>query len=209
MKQALHKNFYLVLFCTLLTNFIAGSVGAQSSNTVVQAPAPQSKIEKNAVEELEFEKEEEMLSKYFGAGIMANIDFGGGSKMRIKNAKVVAGKVRIEEESKAQVGFFLEAHKFIKGTPDGKSKTVNGPFVGLVMAGDAGIDSAILGWVWGFRQPKTSQTLNLGLGLAISPRAQILGDGLMANSPLPVGETEIRFKKTTKYGLAFSVSFGF
>ena len=208
MKQTLHKKIYLVLFCTLLTNFIAGSAGAQSTATPIQAPAPQSKIEKNAFEELESEKEEEMLSKYFGAGIMANIDFGGGSKMRIKDAKVVAGKVRIEEESKAQVGFFLEAHKFM-GEPNGTSKTVNGPFVGLVMAGDAGIDSAILGWVWGFSQPKSSQTLNLGLGLAISPHAQILGDGLVANSPLPAGETEVRFKKTTKYGLAFSVSFGF
>ena len=48
MKQTLHKKIHLVLLCTLLTNLIVGSVSAQSTATPIQAPAPQSKIEKNA-----------------------------------------------------------------------------------------------------------------------------------------------------------------
>ncbi|MBC3875129.1 hypothetical protein [Undibacterium flavidum] len=203
MKSHYFKNIKFVLILGILGHLIIGSAMAQSADSQPGKPPIVPKVSDETAEQ------EEILSKYFGAGIMANIDLGGPSNLRVKNARLVAGKVRIDEESKAQVGFFLEAHKFTKGSPDGLSKTVNGPFVGLVMGGDAGIDTAILGWMWGFRQPKTTQTLNLGLGLAISPHAQTLGDGLAANSPLPVGETEIRYKKTTKYGLAFSVSFGF
>ena len=148
-----------------------------------------------------------IMDKNFGAGIMANFDFtnGGG---RVKSARVVGGIVRVEESSKAQVGFMLEAHKFISDPPAGTRRHVSGPFIGIVMQEQA-IDTAVLGYMWGFRQPKTTQTLNLGIGLTVSPRAQILGDGIIADAPLPAGETEVRYKRTTKYGFAVITSFGF
>jgi hypothetical protein len=151
-----------------------------------------------------------ILDKYFGAGIMANFDtkWGHGEK-RVKSARVVNGVVRVEQEATAQVGFMLEAHKFTSDPPDGKRRHVRGPFLGLVMSGEGAIDTAILGYMWGWRQPSSTQTLNVGVGASISPAAQVLGDGITADQPLPPGETEVRYKKVTKYGIAVTVSFGF
>lgn len=186
------------------------------SNAYSQTVTPHSKSDiKEAVKEAVEEKDKKtdddqyqsLVEKYFGAGLIANIDFGDQNHRRVKNARVVGGVVRIEEESKAQLGFMLEAHKFTSTDPN--KKRVGGPFVGLVMGGEGGIETGILGYMWGFRQPNTTQSLNIGLGLSISPKVQMLGDGIINGEPLPKGETEVRYKSTTKYGLAISVSFGF
>lgn len=155
---------------------------------------------------LETKNENEIVNKYFGAGIMANVDFGGKKSPRVKSARIIGGVVRVEEESKSQIGFMLEAHKFTKATG---GKYVSGPFVGLVMSSEGAIDTGVLGYMWGFRQSQTSQTMNLGFGLSITPKAQVLGDGIIEGQPMPNGETEVRYKKTTKYGAAIAVSFGF
>lgn len=147
-----------------------------------------------------------LINKYFGAGIMANFDFNRGGA-RVKSARAINGIVRVEESTQAQVGFMLEAHKFLEA-PKAGSTAVHGPFIGIVMQ-EANIDTAVIGWMWGFRQPKSTQTLNLGLGLSVSPRAQLLGDGIVEGQSLPTGETEVRYKRATKYGFAIIASFGF
>jgi hypothetical protein len=153
--------------------------------------------------------DQEVLKKYFGAGLMANFDVLNIKSKRVKSARVVGGVVRVDEESRGQLGFMLEAHKFISSSGTGASKVVSGPYIGMVMGGDSSIDTGILGYMWGFRQPATTQTLNIGIGLSVTPRAQVLGDGIEEGAALPNGETEVRYKTKTKYGLAITVSFGF
>lgn len=165
------------------------------------------------IERLQVIKEEvadkQILSKYFGAGVMANFDVNrGGRDRRVKSARTVGGVVRVEEESKSQVGFVLEAHKFWSTPPNETYPFVHGPFLGLVMD-QSTIDTAVLGYMWGFRQPSSTQTLNLGIGASVTPRAQVLGDGINEGEALPNGETEVRYKYKTKFGLAVMVSFGF
>ena len=36
-----------------------------------------------------------------------------------------------------------------------------------------------------------------------------LGDGIVEDQPLPAGETDVRYKKITTYGVTVAVSFGF
>lgn len=153
------------------------------------------------------DRDQAILQNNFGAGLYANID--SGNKKRVKSARVVGGVVHIEEESKAQLGFILEAHRYISDAPTGNTKKVHGPFVGIILNGENGLDSGIVGYMWGWRQRGSTQTMNIGLGLSISPRAQVLGDGVNEGQPLPSGETEVRYKKTTIYGYAITVSFGF
>jgi hypothetical protein len=43
----------------------------------------------------------------------------------------------------------------------------------------------------------------------VNPNAQTLGDGLVANAPLPAGETAIRFKTQPLYGVMLVSSFSF
>ena len=150
---------------------------------------------------------QEIINKYFGVGIMANFDSTAGNK-RIKSAKVVGGVVRVDATSETQVAFMLEAHKYISGPPTGDHKMVHGPFIGLVMQ-ESNIGTAVFGWMLGFKQPKTSQTMNFGLGFSVSPNAQILGDGISEGSALPNGETEVRYKNVTKIGFTVIASFGF
>ena len=53
-----------------------------------------------------------------------------------------------------------------------------------------------------------TEILIISLGISITPRAQMLGDGIVSDQPLPAGETEVSYKRTTKYGIAIVVSFG-
>jgi hypothetical protein len=67
----------------------------------------------------------------------------------------------------------------------------------------------------GMRHPdatlKTSPTSswNFGIGMRIDPKAQVLGDGIFPNQPLPGGETTIRYKTEPRIGLMLLSSFSF
>ncbi len=86
------------------------------------------------------------------------------------------------------------------------------------------ISGYALGWMIGFRQPTWTQNTdktawvpsyngssswNFGVGFSVNPNAQTLGDGLVANAPLPAGETAIRFKSQPLYGVILVSSFSF
>ena len=50
------------------------------------------------------------------------------------------------------------------------------------------IDSLGIGVMVGMRRsPKSDNSLNIGLGLIVDPNSQLLGDGIVANQPLPAG----------------------
>jgi hypothetical protein len=104
----------------------------------------------------------------------------------------------------------------------------HGPFVAIEIGGGATaptsnttgpITAYALGWMVGFHHPKydatPSHTLvtdntswNIGLGLRVDPSAKVLGDGLVANQPLPAGDI-IRYKTEPRLGVMLMSSFSF
>jgi len=150
---------------------------------------------------------------------------------RIGSASVVNGIVRVSSEQEASAAIVLESHYFFIPTspffgnvPAGDWG--HGPFIAIVA--DTGgntqtITSYALGWMIGLREPSwtydsqnkswsatySSSSWNFGVGLRVDPQAQVLGDGIVANQPLPAGETSIRYKTQPLYGVLLVSSFSF
>jgi hypothetical protein len=97
----------------------------------------------------------------------------------------------------------------------------HGPFVAIELGGTDStkgpISAYALGWMVGMRHPNSSSSVssnlswNFGVGFRIEPGARFLGDGIVANQPLPAGESvsPVRIKRDTAYGVMFLSSFGF
>jgi hypothetical protein len=143
----------------------------------------------------------------------------------------------IKETQDVIVGFVLEAHYFFfQGnfgpTPMGVDPLWvrpwgTGPFVAIEIGGASSsgnnnpVSAYALGWMVGFKEPPAIDasgkavpsrlSWNFGIGLRVDPRAQVLGDGIVANQPLPPGETgtDVRLKTSPRYGLMVVSSFGF
>jgi hypothetical protein len=170
----------------------------------------------------------------FGLGIAADFDVGG---TRVVNAQLVNNIVRVTDvTSNVDVGFVLEAHYFLRdwsfrASPKLTSDNpwpclvicgmdmATGPFVAVEINGGntvatgnvAGpITGYALGWMVGLHHPdsmnKTS-SWNFGVGLRVDPKTQVLGDGIVANQPLPAGETAIRYKQEPRAGIMLLSSF--
>lgn len=61
----------------------------------------------------------------------------------------------------------------------------------------------------GYRPHRTDHySFNLGIGGTLDLDARVLGDGLIANEPLPPRETSARTKHTTAAGLLILFSVG-
>jgi hypothetical protein len=99
-----------------------------------------------------------------------------------------------------------------------------GPFAAIEVGGgstsspqnNGPITAYALGWMIGIHHPKVDSSgkpdttsWNLGVGLRIDPKAQVLGDGFAANLPPPNGETAIRYKTEPKAGVMVMSSFSF
>ncbi len=162
----------------------------------------------------------------FGVAITYTLDLG--SHDRVKNAQIVNNVVRVTEDSNAIPRIMLETHYFFK--PNGRLFGVfdsvsnendekvwgHGPFVGIQPGSQNVIEAVAIGWMIGFHRPAAngesllqSNSFNLGIGVVVDPKVQVLGDGITANQPLPSGETQVRFKDTAQYGLMIMSSFSF
>ena len=172
----------------------------------------------------------------WGLGIAADFDIGG---TRVANASIVNGLVRLNDtSSNVGVSFVLEAHYFLKDTlikggcssprlPDYISTCTEiawGPFVAIEVgdgsnsspANNGPVTAYALGLMVGMHHPKADSTnkpdttsWNLGIGMRIDPKSQVLGDGFVANMPPPAGETAIRYKTEPKAGVMLLSSFSF
>ena len=165
------------------------------------------------------------LSLGVGLGLTLNTD----KVSRVTSASVVNGIVRVTGTNDAVAGIVLESHYFFVpnhpffSVPEGAWG--HGPFVAIV-AGSTGndvISAYALGWMIGFREPTWtynaptqswsatygSASWNFGVGLRVDPSVQVLGDGIVANAPLPAGETAVRFKNVPSYGVILVSSFSF
>lgn len=169
----------------------------------------------------------EFLGFRWGMGVAVSADIESGH--RVESASVVNGIVRVDEENDIIPRIFLETHKFFAGpTRPALSKTGKplkdannqevfvatwgqGPFVGIQSSGENVIDAFAFGYMVGWRRKldNDNDSFNIGLGLVIDPKAQVLGDGQEANQPLPTGETEVRLKKESRIGVTLVYSFTF
>jgi hypothetical protein len=165
----------------------------------------------------------------FGVGVGATFDIQG--QQRVVSATAVNNIVRVSQTNNATVSLVGESHYFFVpnipfvGVPAGTWGT--GPFVAI----DAGTNNTTsnivtgfsLGWMIGFRQPQwqwtpsngftptytNTNSWNFGVGFRVDPNAQVLGDGVVANRPLPPGETTVRLKTEARYGIMLLTSFSF
>jgi hypothetical protein len=113
-----------------------------------------------------------------------------------------------------------------KITPDNSStctEWAHGPFIAVEVGGGTSatpsgsngpITGYALGWMIGFRHPtaatsSSTSSWNFGIGLRVDPKAQVLGDGVVANQPLPAGETAVRYKTEPRPGVMLLSSFSF
>jgi hypothetical protein len=206
----------IVVMLTGLTNCVA------EITTTTTDPAGKVTVEK---------KEESTLDKLkFGLGVGALIDLG--SHHRIKDAIVDgAGIIRVQAEDSVRVGPILETH-YLFGTgfgsqttstitikENGKETTIEnkartfywGPQVSALLGGEDIIQGVGLGLVFALRRPDSAagpSSFNLGAGVMIESNVRKLGDGLTADTALPVGD-QIRYKETsqTSFYIVFSASF--
>ena len=120
------------------------SSSAGESAVADKAAADKAAADKVAAEE---QRKRDLLNSHFSAGLFANINVG--PKRRVQSARLVGATgqqvVRIEEESKAQIGFLLEAHSFIFGVDSSSTARgwASGPFVGVITSGSEGLSDLV------------------------------------------------------------------
>jgi hypothetical protein len=170
----------------------------------------------------------------WGIGVATNFDLGGS---RVASAVPVNNIVRItDSSSNVGMGFVLEAHYFLRNFDySGRGiyvaqcakgdtfcmEVAHGPFVAIEVGGGSSatptatstVTAFVLGWMMGLRHPSLTtspnSSWNLGVGLRVDPKAQVLGDGFVANQPLPAGETAIRYRTEPRVGFTVLSSFSF
>jgi len=137
-----------------------------------------------------------------------------GEHNRIDEAKLVNNVVRVTEERNDIPRIMLESHYFF--LPDTTFLRAvepknwgHGPFVAIQPGSEEIIEAIGFGWMIGFKRENSESSWNIGAGLVVDPNVKILGDGIEENKPLPAGETEIRFKETSQWGVLIVTSFGF
>jgi hypothetical protein len=161
-------------------------------------------------------------------GIGLGLNFNVSKQQRVESAIVVPPNniVRVTETSDAIASIVLESHYFFVpkvpfwfgDVPAGDWG--HGPFV-AIQAGSDQVVGFALGWMIGLRERywqdkngwhanySATHSWNFGVGVRVDPKAQVLGDGIVANSPLPPGETTVRFNHVPRYGILLVSSYSF
>ena len=160
---------------------------------------------------------ENLFGFKFGVGVSVTTSRRKGE---IKDAVVDSNRiVRVTREQDSSIGYLLEAHYFFVPNRPFLSADVGswgiGPFV-AIQAG-TGNGSALsglgFGLMVGFRQPSTTPIANLswnfGIGAIYDPSIKVLGNGIVADRPLPAGETMLRTVEVGGWGLMLMSSFNF
>jgi hypothetical protein len=153
--------------------------------------------------------DDEFAGIRFGVGVSYTV----GSRRRVSSAQVVNGIVRVTDEDNGRARMVLEAHAFIYPRRPDDTDTRRwgiGPFVAF-QPGEGNLINAIgAGVMIGLRpDPTKAQSLNFGVGVIVDPNTRLLGGGIVADQPLPAGETEIRYRETAQVGLLLMSSFAF
>ncbi len=149
----------------------------------------------------------------FGVGLSLTIDTG--SHDRIESAELDPnGIVRASKVNNDVPRIMLESHYIFEGDKDIKGKPWGwGPFVAIQPGTDETIDAIGLGFMVAFKRSskddEDTSSWNLGIAAVVDPSVRILGDGINENQALPAGETQIRFKETSQWGVLVMTTFSF
>jgi hypothetical protein len=153
---------------------------------------------------------------YFGVGLVIDQDLG--SDTPVKNASISGGIVHVDEEDDVKLGLALEVHKFVvgltwndKGAYQWSGGLALGPYVAVVPGTNEIIDAVGAGLAVGFigGEATTGISMNLAIGGYIDPETRVLADGFKDGHAPPTGETSVRFKDVTQYGIQAVLSFGY
>lgn len=170
-----------------------------------------SRIDELVAKTVEYEAIKKSAEDYAGIGFGIALGYRrlDNCSECVKEAQLVNGVVRITEEQDDIIGFMLETHYFI---PFGKSRLQGiGPYVSFDPGSESDpMRSVGAGIMYGGRyDAKKTKSFNIGIGWAVDNKIKVLGDGILANQPLPAGEVEIRYKKVSRHGLMALLSFSF
>lgn len=193
------------------------------------------KFKKLESDKFEKGKREFFDAPWWGVGITITFDVGNND--RIEDATIDAnGIVRVNKDQNVIPRFMLETHYFFKlnealnkmnefkplrwineclfNLDNGKFNighgTGIGPFVAVVPGGDDVIDAVGGGIMLGWRREENStESFNLGFGVAWDPNVKVLGGGFVPNQPAPAGVNNVALKETDQVGLLVVASFSF
>jgi len=159
----------------------------------------------------------------FNFGVALGVTLKAGERSIVNSASLDPnGIVRINQDNNTTANLILESHYFF--TPDASIWNVepknwgHGPFIAIQPGTDNIIQSVGAGWMIGFKRSSIAipdlardrgDSFNIGMGVMLNPNAQVLGDGIQKDQPLPTGETAIRLKKTTEIGYLITFSYSF
>jgi hypothetical protein len=160
---------------------------------------------------------ESLFGFKFGVGVSVTT---GHRKNAIRDAVVDTNRiVRITREEESTIGYLLEAHYFF--VPDRPFLSLTpgnwgyGPFVAIQAGNEKALSGLGFGMMVGFRQlgsgmvPVSNLSWNIGVGALYDPSVKVLGSGIVANQPLPAGETVLRTTEVGGWGLMIMSSFNF
>jgi hypothetical protein len=173
----------------------------------------------------------------WGLGIATNFDVGGrrvNTASVINNiVRVEDNSSNVSVSFVLEAHYFLRDDLFglagkdactVRGrSPFNCTELAQGPFVAIEVGGGSSASPAAngpitgyaMGWMVGMRHPSLipeiaspTASWNVGVGLRVSPNGKVLGDGLVANQALPVGDS-IRYKTEPRLGVMLLSTFSF
>lgn len=188
---------------------IAAVMAAGLSTAAAAAPTDAEAVKDPATGRTENQTDFKGLK--LGVGLSLTLDTG--SNDRVDDAEVVGGLVRVKDEENARARIMLESHYFFLPQRSFLGVSANdwgiGPFVAIQPGENDIVQAAGAGLMIGFRRPDSSSSWNIGVGLVYDPNTKTLGDGIVANQPLPPGETTVRYKERAQKGVVILTSFSF
>ncbi len=238
MKSRICNPVHLALFAICISAFIQPTVSFAQPVVIPQTPPATSAKTQKAQDETNSAPPPGEPAKQTYGGLSFGVGIGltvSGKRDRVAAASIDSSNiVRVTQTDNAIAGIILESHYFFTPAHDffgvPKGAWGHGPFV-AIQADTGGNSSTIaayaLGWMIGLREPQwrfdgvddkkrpdwtatySNISWNFGVGVRIDPRAQILGDGFVANQPPPAGATQVQLKQVPRYGLMILSSFGF
>lgn len=180
----------------------AGATGPSTDRTPLPTLAPDTDKKENPPDT---DAERPWMFQRLGFGLGLGWTHNLGPR-RVDSVTVVNRIVRIDNERNDLVRFMPEMHLWIDRWDEQRWSW--GPFL-TVAPGSRIIDAVGFGLMMGYRPHRQDQySFNVGIGGTLDLDARVLGDGLIANEPLPARETTARTKQTTAAGLLVLFSVG-